>query len=534
MRGLLLAVALVLLVPASAQAAFEVRSFTVTPSGLQAGSHPDVAIALGFAPWSAGSPPEHVRDLTLSLPPGLVGNPNATARCAQSKFEADDCADNTRIGTTSVKTTIPALGLVGISVTAEGDVYNLSPGGDPARLGVVVRPPLGADKVFLVSRVALRPADGGLNSIITGVPSTVGLPALGQQEMWIESMTLTLLGRPPGASQPFMTLPTSCRPAAATVVATSAGNATVTRGAPPFTPTACAKLPFKPSLQATLTKGTLPALHTVITGPAGNANTARAAVVLPSGLGVNVNALQNICSAGQQAAGRCAEAARVGRAAARTPLLPTLTGPVYLAELPGQLLPGLRVFLSGTVSLSLAGTVDALHAPLRTEFGGIPDVPLERFDLWFDAGHALRSRTDVCRGPLPRIAAELTGHNGAVANLRVPVTVTGCTKPAATVRVRGRKLTLRVNAVRNGPALTFARLTLPRRLKAHPGRGRVSKGTLSRRGVLTIRTAAVRHITATLRGGAFTRRARKGALAFKLTTIDASRRRVRQTVTAHR
>jgi hypothetical protein len=41
MRALLLAVALLAVVPASSQAAFEVRSFTVTPSGLQAGSHPD-------------------------------------------------------------------------------------------------------------------------------------------------------------------------------------------------------------------------------------------------------------------------------------------------------------------------------------------------------------------------------------------------------------------------------------------------------------------------------------------------------------
>ena len=99
--------------------------------------------------------------------------------------------------------------------------------------------------------------------------------------------------------------------------------------------------------------------------------------------------------------------------------------------------------------------------------------------------------------------------------------------------MRGRKLTLRVAAVRGGPALRFVRLTLPRKLKAHPHSGRVSKGRLSRRGVLTIRTRAVRHVTATLRRGAFTRRA-KGALKFKLTTLDGSGRRVRQTVKARR
>jgi hypothetical protein len=532
MRAALLALALFLVAPASAPAAFEVPSFTVTPTGLQAGSHPDVAIALNFSPYNSASPPEHVRDLTLSLPPGLVGNPNATARCAQAKFEADDCAANTRIGTTSVKSTIPLL--LGSTVTANGDVYNLRPGaGEPARLGVVVRPPLGADKVFIVSRVALRPSDGGLDSIITGLPAKIGIPVFGSTDMWIESMNLTLLGRPPGASQPFITMPTGCGPATGRVAAVSASGTAASRSAPPFTPTACDKLDFKPSLEATLTNGQTPALRTVITGPPGNANTATAAVTLPSALAINLAALQNICTTPQQAAGPCPPASRVGRAIAVTPLLPALSGPVFLAELPGQTLPGLRVDLGGTVSLSLAGTVDALHIPLRTEFAGIPDVPLERFDLSFDAGGTLRATKDVCRGPLPRVAAELTGHNGALAKLNVPITVTGCTKPAATIRVRGRKLALTVNAVRGGPALRFVRLTLPRKLKAHPGRGHVSKGRLSWRGVLTIRTPAVRRVTATLRGGAVTRR-QKGALKFKLTTLDASGRRVRQAVTARR
>jgi hypothetical protein len=530
MRRLLLAVAILLALPTSAQAAFEVRSFSVTPGSLQAGSHPDVTVALGFAPYSASNPPEHVRDLTISLPPGLVGNPNAAARCAPDKFAADQCAANTQVGTTSVRTVIPLL--LGTAVTAEGDVYNLRPGaGEPARLGVVVRPPLGADKVFLVSRVALRPADGGLDSIITGIPSTVGIPLLGPAEMFIESMKLTLLGRPPAASGPFMTMPTGCGPATARVAATSANGTKASRAAAPFTPTACAKLPFKPAMQATITNGVTPALRTVITGPPGNANTATAAVTLPGAISVNNAALSSACTLAQQAAGPCPASSRVGRATALTPLLPALTGPVSLAALPGQILPGLRVDLAGVVRLSLAGTVSG--RPLRTQFAGIPDVPLQRFELAFDRGRALRATKDVCRGPLPRLSAELTGHNGAKANLRVPMTVTGCTKPAATVRVRGRKLTLRVNAVRGGPALRFVRLTLPRKLKAHPRRGRVSKGRLSRRGVLTIRTKAVRRVTATLRGGAFTRRG-KGGLKFKLTTLDASGRRVRQTVKARR
>jgi hypothetical protein len=305
----------------------------------------------------------------------------------------------------------------------------------------------------------------------------------------------------------------------------------VRRSAPPFTPAACAKLPFKPQLQATIANGPLPALRTVITGPAGNANTASAAVTLPRAVTVNTTALAGTCTLAQQAAGPCPDSARVGRAVAATPLLPALSGPVFLAALPGQTLPGVRVDLHGVVSLSLAGTVDG--NPLTTRFAGIPDVPLSRFELAFDQGRALKVLGDVCRGPLPRIGAVLTGHNGATAKLSVPMTVTGCTKPAVHIRVRGRKLVLRVAAARGAPALKTVRLTFPHKLKAHPKRGRVSKGRLSRRGVLTIRTAGVRHVTATLRRGAFTRRG-KGRLRFKVRTLDASGRRVTQRVTARR
>src|SRR3954469_7221488 len=334
MRRLLLAIVLLLAAPASAQAAFSLQSFTVTPSGTAAGSHPDVSVALGFG----GD--EHIRDLRLSLPPGLVGNPNATAKCSAAKFSADACAANTRVGTTTVHST-----LLGLPVDAAGDVYIVVPGvGEPARLGIVVRPPLGADKVFLISRVALRPSDGGLDSIIAGIPSTVRVLGI-EQEMSIQSMVLTWLGRPAGAKTPFMTMPTGCGPATAHVTATSANGTTANRAAPPFTPTACGKLPFKPRLAASIANGPLPSLHTVITGPPGNANTATAAVTLPAAVGVNATALQRSCTLAQQAAGPCPEAARVGRAVARTPLLPTLVGPVFLASLPGQVLPGLRVDL---------------------------------------------------------------------------------------------------------------------------------------------------------------------------------------------
>ena len=389
-RAPLLAVLIALLLPAVAQAEFDVPAFSVTPASLQAGSHPDVTIHAEFTPYGSGT--EHVRDLTISLPPGLAGDPTSKPRCTQAAFQADTCPAATQVGTTSVRTVIPPLQI--LPVNATGSVYNVVPGaGEPARLGVVVRPPLGASKVFIVSPVRIRPSDGGLDSVITNMPSTVGLPLLGETEMFIEAMDLTL-------TAPFASLPTSCKPAQASIAAVSGAGTAASRQAAPFTPTGCDKVPFAPALEASIDSTPAPGLRTVITVPRGNASTATAAVTLPRGVAINLAALRDSCTLDEQAAGPCPARARVGTAVARTPLLAApLTGPVLLAAIPGQALPGIRLELSGAASLSLTGTVAG--NPIRTEFAGIPDVPLERFELTFDAKRSLTAQSE----PLPRPAA---------------------------------------------------------------------------------------------------------------------------------
>jgi hypothetical protein len=511
-RALLLAVLSLLLAPAVAAAQFDVRSFSVTPTGLQAGSHPDVTISAAFTPWELANPPEHVRDLTISLPPGLVGDPTATRRCSQAAFQADTCAANTRVGSTSVHTVIPLL--IGVPIDATGDVYNLEPAGsEPARLGVVVRPPLGASKVFITSPVRIRPSDGGLDSVITGLPSTIGTP-LGELEMWIESMDLTL-------AAPFASLPTSCAPAQARIAAVSSAGTAASRLAAPFTPTGCDQLPYAPRIEAGIDSSRTPSLRSVITVPRGHAATARASVTLPRGIGINLAALSDVCTLAEQATGSCPVRARIGGALARSPLLPSaLTGPVMLAEMPGQPFPGLRLELGGPATLTLAGAVE-FSPVIQTVFAGIPDVPLERFELTFDAGRGLRAQADLCRGRQPMVSAELTGHNGAVAQLTEPLAVGGC-RPAATLTGRRGKLTLRVDAARGTP-LQLVRVTLPRGVTLRSARADGRKKRATRRGrVVTVRTKAARRVVLRLAG-----RLRKPLV---LETRDASGVTLRQRV----
>ena len=193
--------------PAGASAALGISGLTTTPSGTQAGSHPNFTMALRF---SGDSTP---KAMSIQLPPGFVGNPNAAAKCAQATFQAGACGADSVVGSTNVYVSVPVLGGGGgggrrrrrrrwrrrrrrqpdlhaaadpvpdrlqpahegapgvgkpvrdgkrrlsIPITAPGTVYNLEPGaGEPARLGIEVRPvagtPIGA--IRLQSPIAVR------------------------------------------------------------------------------------------------------------------------------------------------------------------------------------------------------------------------------------------------------------------------------------------------------------------------------------------------------------------------------------------
>ena len=101
------------------------------------------------------------------------------------------------------------------------------------------------------------------------------------------------------------------------------------------------------------------------------------------------------------------------------------------------------------------------------------------------------------------------------------------------LRVRGRRLRLRVRAARGGPALERVRLNLPKRLKVHPRRGRVTKGATLTRRALKVPAGGKRIVTVRLSRGAFTGRLGKKR-KLVLLTRDVSGRTVRQKLRARR
>jgi hypothetical protein len=466
--------------PATAGAAVSITQAELTPSTTQAAAHPNVTIRTVFGGLGDSASGDDVKSVRAVLPQGLLGDPAAAGRCGAADFAADTCPADTKVGTTTVKTTAKVV-LVDTPISADGDVYSLVPAGsEPARLGVVVRPLGGIlGKIFLQAPVTLGPESGyGLATTFDDLPREAsGLP------IRLDEMSLTLNAT--AARGPFMTNPTSCSPATMQASAASydAPGAPATATAS-FTPTGCASVPFAPRLEGSLgaagetAKGRHPPLRTTVVLPPGGANLAKVSVMLPADLGADVNALGRGCPADRLGAPlTCPPESSIGRAVAASPLAPApLTGPVILGS--GAIPPPLVIPLTGAVPLTLRA-----DATLPTNAGegitntiaGLPDLPVTRFDLSLTggAGALLANGDDLCRrGAQTTARAVFTSHSGRTVNASVPLVLQGCAgaspagaKPKATIALRFRKrigsLTARFSAASGAAALKTARLTLP-------------------------------------------------------------------------
>ncbi len=537
--------------PGAASAAVTVSSFTVTPTTTAAGAHPDVTVNEQFS-YASGS--DSVLNTTLHFPAGLLGNPQASAKCSAAAFQADTCPSSTRVGSTVVGASIAGL----LPTNSNGDIYNLVPDAThPAILGIVVRPSAGG-KIFLKSPVTLRTSgDFGIDSPVSNQPNSVsGLP------LQITSTSITLFGTRPWLSTPFMSNPTSCKAATSTIDANShEAPGTTSTASSTFTPTSCDQEVFAPRLVATMGErgstvtGSHVPFEATITQAVGESAQSSASVTLPASLSAAVaTGGTALCQPAELAVAACPAAARVGTATIASPLLPTpVQGPVFQVFKAGQL-PGVGVEFGGVLPFVLGGGTGLTNRRLQNVFTGLPDVPLTSFALAIDGGpHGLlAANRDLCTGTPPTVDGAFGAQSGASATRTSPVTLIGCTGKSAphaklSLRhLRGRHPVLKLTVTKGAAKLRSLSLKLPKSIKVSKARrGLTAVGAkfklskralkLSRKGKLTVRlpSRGASRVTVKLSGGRIhaskrlkrrLKHHRTAKLKLTLTTVDVQGR----------
>ncbi len=419
----------------------------------QASSHP-YAFTLGFelnTDSEGNSVGGQLRDVLISLPPGMVGYPFAVPRCTRQEFEgaSPKCSPNSQVGV--IHANLPEAGFV-----ASGPIYNMvPPPGVAAQLGFSVY------GLNALQSLSVRSEAGyGVLSTTTGVPLEVtsveatiwGTPADPTHDARRGPLAAEGVGEPGGnpyvgAHLPFLTLPATCvAPLQTTVEVDSKldpGNFvsgtvySTDSGGAPAPLLGCGAVPFSPRLTArpTSAAATSPAgldfdlaqpneglLDPPVTeggevGPIVETETKKLELTLPQGVVPDASIADGLaaCTEAQigytrtdaegphfsEAPQSCPEASKLGTITAQTPLLDhPLSGSVYLAAQgsgnPFGTLLALYIAIEDPASgvvIKQAGRVDLdpNTGQLTTTVDGMPPIPYSGLQLRLRGGS---------RGPL--------------------------------------------------------------------------------------------------------------------------------------
>jgi hypothetical protein len=539
--SLVLGLAAAAVLPAPASASVTLTDFKVEPASPQGGGHPNVTISQTF---SYDSSSDDVKDTFVRLQPGLLGNPQSAAFCSQAQFAADECPEDSTVGSVVVNANIvPPLPVPPPfpAPPAHGVVYNLTPTGDePARVGLVLAPAGPLPKTFLQAPVYVRPGpDGyGLESTFADQPRTLG-GGLDFVDIQIQSVELTFNGQ--ASKGGFMRMPTSCAQGTSVSRANSwDAPAAVSEKTFAMTPTDCDKLGFNPKAEGSMgepgqtAEGSYPPVSTTLRFDPEEAALKSAEVILPLALGANLAGAQRACLRELADASNCPDSSRVGTAIIDSPLqAQPVRGPVYIAFNTPNPLPGLMVILPPPVGVRLDGVTEFGPFGGKNTFPANPDLPVRSFTLEFEGGRPdalLTLNQDLCGDKTDRtMEVRLVAHNGKVSSFEQELATPGC-DPRATfsIRRRGRRATLvaRMKAAPKGPGITKFALRLPKTLsrgKRRPsvvadGR-RLKPRSRKRRASMTF-PDEVRRATLVWRGLRTGRRLRRTAVV-RLTMTDA-------------
>jgi hypothetical protein len=383
---------LIALLPARADA-IGVSDLSLTSVDPSAGAHSDFTLSVAFS-----NADEDLKDVTVNLPTGLLGNPRAVPQCTEAQLNADACPAASEVGTTSVMAQAAGLPL---NVPSTGTVYNVVPPSNrPARLGVVVRPIGGLlGKIVLPVDIDVRDgSDYGLVNVIKDIPRK-----LGAIDLTITSMSLTLDGTTP-AGPYFIVNPTSCAPNSVSVTIDSYASSKAVTAKAPYRATNCDSVPYSPQQVADFeshgidqpTGATIGLTLPENVGSRAPSHTSRAVVRLPTGIGFNPAVADDglvLCSPAQFGDQgddpiKCPAKSQIGTVTFDNPLLGVVSGKVYFGRTTGHPYQIYFYAQKQGVTVKLVGNVTLNEATgqITTVLDGLPQVPYTRFLLSFFGG----------------------------------------------------------------------------------------------------------------------------------------------------
>jgi hypothetical protein len=453
----------------------EITSFSADVSTLQAGAHPDATVSFRLATTAApaaqgefglqivkgGAP----KDLTIDLPRGILGNPQAAPACPLLALSSASCPVAAQVGHTTVHLIVG--GTPDGAGVAEVPVYNMIPErGEVAKLGFRV---FGIENVFV--SVKLR-TNGDY-----GVTTTVG-NIFDARPLWGSDLTLWGVPADPihnaqrscfqapeilGCSAaippvPFMTNPAECGVPGVTTMKVDTWQHPgqwVSATSAPQQMTGCAAEAFNPFFGAqpdTSKAGTPTGLNVDIKVPQTYDNPTGlatpplrdATVALPQGMSISPSAADGLLGCtdtelgiGTELPAACPDASKIGTATLTTPLLAdTFTGSVYLGSqqsddpVSGQMY---RLFLDlqdkeRGIEIKLPGqvTADPVTGQLTATFKDNPQLPFSELKLNFKGGPRAPLSTPSACGTYTTIST-LTSWGGQTSNLSDSFTINqGC------------------------------------------------------------------------------------------------------------
>jgi hypothetical protein len=438
-RGLAVPLALVLALMLSGSAgAFGISEFSGSlrdPSGselTQAGAHADLTTTIhfnvvrGIGPEGPNELTEgNPKDIEVNLPPGLVGDPQATPMCTQEQLkgfgEGPACPVNSQVGVVTI-TYYRSFAEHGTTFTVP--VYNMQPPvNTPAQFGFNIFGVL----IFVNAKVRDN-GDYGITADLSGISEGLdlgassltlwGVPADPSHDAQRQGPHFEL-GAPSTAPRlALMSSPTVCpsTPFSTTMRADSweepgifvSSSFDHDESGAPMLLTGCSKLPFEPTIKVApdTSQADTPAGLTVevkmpqdgLLNPEGlaSADLKNTKVTLPAGVVINPGQAAGLiaCQPSEAAVGaegpaHCPSASKVGTVQISTPLLPEkLEGNVYI--LPSNP-PHLQLLLAASadgVNLKLVGNVDLdpRTGQLTATFNETPQLPFTDLKLSFSSG----------------------------------------------------------------------------------------------------------------------------------------------------